>query len=397
MPEAPVVAAPSVAAPADPSGGGGIKAAAAKAMQGMDALVTPKAAPKAEPKVDVAPEPKTVVADPKPKVDPKAAKVDPWEKAPTNLKNEHYKLKRESEERTTALERKIKEIEAKPKEQPGDAKQVEEFQKQIKQLNQRLAEKDYREGLEFKTKFEGRWNAAYKRAVEEVKHLPTLKRDADGNAVRDRNATEQDFRQLMALPPGAQDDAINNLFGPLNFRVFDSIRELQRIESEADQAIAEHGQTAEQRAKDEKERLGKEETSYNTAVEQADKELREAYPQYFAPDDNDPEFSDKLKGGFDYVDNIERQIREGNLSMEDRAAYRSVLRAQAAGFHGQTLRVNRLTEEVKTLKTELSKYRKSDPGADDPKGGGGEPVVDGEVPQGIKGAAAAVMQKVGAS
>lgn len=336
---------------------------------------TPKAEPKAEPKAD---------AKVDPKVDPKAdPKEDLWSKAPPKLKGEHFKTVRQLQDKADSLEKKIKEIESKRVETPADAKLVEQYQKQIKDLEERIAASDYRQSQDFKTKFTDRINETYKDALSEITRLKVNVKDADGN-VTQRAATKDDFDQIFSLGGAAQDEAIAS-FGSSAYRVAAIVRELYGLSKQSEQALREHAANAEKTAKEKALEAQRSEGDYKNHYEASVAELEKGWPQYFAADENDPDATAALQQGYKFVDDA--LANAANLKPDERAAKNAVIRARAAGFARAIVENNRLKTEVESLKAELGKFRKSDPGAEGgDRGGGGTPTGEEDIPAGIDAA-----------
>lgn len=352
------------------------------AMKQFDEAVRPKP-------VEKSPEPKEKSPAPAPKSpEPKPAAKDEdiWEKAPGKLKGEYFKTKRQYDEKIEGYEKRIKEIEAKPKEAPGDAKVIQEYQKRISEMEERLSATDYRQSAEFKAKFVDRWTGEYQATVGEVKRLQLTLRDAEGNETH-RPATEDDFQKIMRLPPGDQDKAVQELFGPYANRVFARIFRLQEIERASEEAVAVTAKDREVKAKEQQMADQKTSETYDRSYQAAVAELEKQWPEYFAPNDKDPEGTAALQAGQSFVDKALEQIKTGKLSVEDRAAYSAVIRARAAGFQRAEFDRKRFKTENESLKTELQKYRKTDPGAlDEGKSGGPAPEAGDEIPAGIDAA-----------
>ncbi len=382
MPEA--LEAPPVQANAEPEFPKGID----EAMKAFIDVTTPKpketpaATPKTEPAKPDAPKP-----DAAPVIDPKtpAKPEDLWEKAPGKLKGEHFKTVRVLEDKIATAEKRIKEIESKRVEAPGDNKLVEQYQKQVKELEQRLAATDYRQSADFQKQFTNRINAAYKDSVSEIASLKISMRDADGN-ITQRPAVEEDFRQIFGLKGAAQDEAIA-AFGTSAYRVAAMARELMSLSRQADLALQEHATNAEKTAQEQALAKQTGDQTYKNHYDASVAELEKSWPQYFAPDEKDPEASDALKQGYKFVDDI--AANQDAFTPDQRAAYNAVVRARAAGFARAILDGNRKDAKIKSLEEELSKFRSSDPGAAGERSGAGATAGDEDVPKGIEAAAKA--------
>ncbi len=381
-----IVEAPPVT-PAEPEIPQGIEGA----MKAFEQSVTPKpkeTPPKADVKTDADPkatDPKAKV-EPKvelkadPKADPKKAS-DPWEKADPKLKGEHFKTVRTLQDKVDSYEKRIKEIESKKVETPADTKLVEQYQKQVKELEQKIAASDYRQSAEFKKQFVDRITSSYQDSIAEMPALKITVSDADGNAIQ-RAATKEDFDRLLNLRGPDQDEAIAK-FGSSAYRVASMVRELIGLSRQSDQALAEHAKNAEQSAKEKALSDERNKGEYQQHYDASRAELEKSWPQYFAADESDPERSEALKQGYEFVDSI--AAKQDSFTPDQKAAYNAVLRARAAGFSSVVLENNRLKSEVESLKGELGKFRKSDPGAAS-ETGAATPPADDDVPKGIEDA-----------
>lgn len=387
----PETAAPPTPAPAPapaptpaptPTPAGEAPAGIAAAMKDLEQAFAPKPAPKpdAKPAGDKPEGIKPAAEKPAP-VEPKPE--DMWEKAPGKLKGEHFKMRRQFEDQIADFKRKLEQADSAPKGKPSadDLKLIEKYKQDLKDLNQKLAARDFRESQEFKKQFTDRINADYRDAIEEVKSLRIYTGEELDGTKTSRSATKDDFDRLFSLPTGDQDAAIM-AFGPSAHRVAGILHSLTSIVRASERAVHEHAQNSEVTAQEKQAQSEQEaqqyEKFYNTSVD----ELKKHWPQYFAPDDQDPEGSTALEGGYKYIDQALEKVKTGGLSVEDRAAYNAVIRARAAGFTRAILDNNRLKAERDSLKEELKKFRKSDPGEAPDTGAADKPSGD-EIPSGI--------------
>lgn len=332
----------------------------------LDKAIQPKSVQeKSEPKTTDKPDAKPAKTPDASKTAPKTTPDDLWGKAPEKLRNEYYKLKRESDERISKYEQRIKEIESKPKETQADMKLVEEYQARIRELEERSAQADYRNSSEFQKNYVQRWQNEFKDAASEVSNLKVKEEDADGNE-RFRPATDSDFARLVRMAPGEQDEAAVNMFGHYAPRVMARILELKRIERAADNAIAEHSKNIEFKSKEAELNRQRSEKEYLKAFESSTQQLQEKYPQFFSPDESDSEVSDVLKQGYEFVDKVMQSAEA--MKTEERAAYSAVLRARAGAFPRVAMENARLKAKLESLESELSKFRKSDPGSAEGRG-----------------------------
>lgn len=375
MADAPIAPTPTqTPAPAPaPSGEiSGIKSMMDKFDAGVAKIESgkPDAAPE-PPKADVAPkvEQAPVVATPEP-AKPTAApepEVEPaWDKAPKNLRNAHFKFKRDSEEKVAAAQKRIAELESKPTQSPDDLKKIQaneariaELEKGIEEREKYLAQADYSKSDEFKKKFVEPGNKAYQNAVTAVKNLKIKVADKDGNEM-ERAATEADFNALRKLEPFEQDQKINELFGTSASRVLWHLNNLERLEGEANEAIA----TAKEKSAESQKAWHKQQEEINgefkTHSERAMDELVKNHSVYFAPDAANPEATAALENGFKYVDDAAKNA--ANLTPKERAETTALIRGLAAAAPRLMVEKKQLLAKLSGLETELAKYRKSSPG-----------------------------------
>ena len=319
---------------------------------------------KPDPKPDVAPEP--------PAPAPAAATPEPevtdaiWDKAPKNLKNAYFKLKRETQEKFTVTELKLKELESKPNPTGADLKRIKELEdrsakleKDLEEREQRLIQTDYQSSSEFKEKYEKRGLDAYNRAIADVKRLQ-IKTEVDGEE-KFRPATENDFNVLRNLPPYEQDKKINEMFGTSAWRVSDHMRTLEKMEHEANEAIAGARTKADEARRNFEKQNGERSAEFKSHSDRAIDELQKTHGQYFSPDPANPEASAALERGLKYVD--EAAANGTKMSPKDLAETTAMIRFLAGSAPRLMTEVNQLKAQLAAKDEELSKYRKSSPGS----------------------------------
>lgn len=360
----PAPGAPSTPSPAAPP---------APASGGMRDFIS-KMGAKPDPKPTAAPEPpKADVAPEAPKPDAAPAGDHPdvpdavWEKAPKNLKNAYYKTKRELESKLTANEARLKELESKPNPTGADIKRIKELEersakleKDLEDREQRLIQTDYRSSSEFQEKYEKKGLDAYNRAIGDVKRLQVKIVDGDGNESM-RPATENDFNALRALPPYEQDKKINEMFGTSAWRVSDHMRTLEKLEHEANEALASAKTKADENRRNFEKQNAERSTEFKTHSDRAIEELAKTHANYFAPDPTNPEATAALERGLKYVD--ESAMNGSKMSPKDLAETTAMIRFLAGSAPRLMTEVNQLRAQLATKDEELSKYRKSSPGS----------------------------------
>lgn len=394
MPEA-VIDAP-VSTPAADAGSQqtNVPAGIDAAMKAFEEVSTPR--PAAD-KPDAKPDAKPTDAPPADKAKPQAdadkapaadKKVtdkakDIWEQNP-QLKGEHFKTVREMQTKIDGYEKRIKEIESKKVETPADNKLVEQYQTRIKEMEKRLAATDFRQSEDFQKQFVSKWQNEYKAAVAEVSQLQITITDAEGNQ-KQRPATEADFQKIMRMPAGEQDQLISDLFGNKGTRVFSRIMRLQDIERSSEEAIREHSEQAETSAKEKQIASERATAEYQRHLEAASEHLTKGWPQYFAPDEKDPQSTEALETGMKFVDDALANAQ--HLPPDERAALNAVVRARAGAMPRLVYLLNKANARAEAAEAEVSKFRKGDPGADGTSAGGATAAIgDDDIPAGIDAA-----------
>lgn len=316
----------------------------------------------------------------KPKPDPKATEGDEdYEKIikpNTKAWRAYDAFKTKSTGRIAELENKIKEIESKPKEAPADAGKIAEYEAKIKALTEehgmtkkQLAEIDYRQSDDFKRDYVEKYAGVRKDAIAHVQQLTV----SDGET--SRPATESDFDTLAATPLASRRRLAQQMFGDNGADVLDYVKDLARIRSDSALAVQ---RESERRQKDAETKVSTSKASkeqYKSLVGETRKAMEVKYPNLSLETyKDDPELSDALKDGYKFVDELMAEDLE-KLPPEDKAFNQEAMRFRAGAALLLIKQLERERAEKESLKTELAKYRKSDPG--DPKGPTpGAPVKD---------------------
>lgn len=268
---------------------------------------------------------------------------------------------------------------------PELEKEIETNKSEIQRLKSQIAESAWEHSDEFKSKYVEPWQRTLQSALSMVDQMTTPDRTEEGGE-GSRKTTSADFQRVMAAPVGEQADMAQRIFGTNALRVLTQIDKLNDLKQQAEASVKTHH--AEQGAKQKQfEEWQRTETQkYSTLRDDARKELAEKYPQFFAPDEADPEASDALAKGYEFVDRAAEKAHE--LSVDERAAYAEVIRARAAWFPRGHRELAKAKEKIASLEQELTAFRGSDPGAEKEKGRAVEKKTD-DLGTGIEGLTAA--------
>ena len=277
-------------------------------------------------------------------------------------------FKKSAAAKEKALQDQVDAIKNKPVEGVADAGKIKALEDRIAELSegektwkQRAAEADFTRSEEYSNKFVMPYNRELRQAIEEVKNL-TVSFTDDGET-KTRQATEADFRKALSLPISEQDAFIHDSFGRSAHRVMARINEIGRIRAAAELAVSEHAEKSES-SRLEKETLSKREQDEYDSHFSASSESLKSHPvgsKYFAPSDADPEGSKILTEGYDKFDTLKTTL--GTMKPDERAAVSAVIRARFAAMPRVAAALTKATAEIESLKAELGKFKKSDPGS----------------------------------
>ena len=307
-----------------------------------------------------------------------------WEKAPPKFKNAFHKFKRTQTESVTSLSQKIKDLEAKPVQDPKTLetikaleKEREDLRKEVGSREDLLRQSDYQRSSEFKDKYMAPIENAYKSAVREVKNL-TVRFEKDGEE-QTRPATEQDFVDLINLGynPSLQDEKAEQMFGRSAHRIIGHINKLIELRGSADNAIANANKTFEENQKQMTEQQKNWKSEYTTKQQEVRDSLPKKFPDFFGQIEGNKEANDALASGYSIVDGVISGSE--NLTPAQRAEKVELIRSWAAFFPRAYALRQQDQAKIRSLETELKKYRGTDPGeaGNRPASGGAPAKVKG--------------------
>ena len=264
---------------------------------------------------------------------------------------------------------------------PEMEKEVEENKTEIARLKAQIAESAYEHSDEYKAKYVEPWQRTLQGTLAMVDQMSTPP-DED-NGIQSRKTTSADFQRVFSAPVGDQAEMAQKLFGTNALRILTQIDKLNDLKAQAEASVKAQREGLDGRRKQFEEFQKQETQKYSSLRDGARQELVNKYPQFFGPDESDPEASEALANGFAFVDKATQNAED--LSADERAAYAEVIRARAAWFPRGFRELNKAKEKIASLESELSKYRASDPGSDKDKAS--TPPKKDEFGSGIQGLA----------
>lgn len=384
MPEETV--APPAATPAPT----GIDSFMQEAMAGVETPEPPKAPepPKPDKPAEPAkPEPPKAEAKPPTKPDPAKPAAKP---APDKPRDDVAQLRKRKDE-LEAYEKRAKAdiaklqlenqtLSARKHITPEMEKEVEDNKKEIARLKAQISEAAYEHSDEYKAKYVEPWQRTLQNTLAMVDQMST---PVDEETGQSRKTTSADFQRVFSAPVSEQAEMAQKIFGTNALRILGAIDKLNDLKMQAGEAVKAQREGFDGKRKQYEEFQKQESQKYHGLRESARKELTEKYPQFFAPDETDPEATEALTNGFAFVDKASENAE--NLSADERAAYAEVIRARAAWFPRGFRQLTKAQDKIRSLEEELSKYRASDPGSEKDKGT--VPAKKSEFGSGIEGLA----------
>ena len=360
-------------APAQPSGGGSTPASAAPAAAATPA---PVAAPTTDPKAastpaaaaapvgdgedeflaearkiggepDAAPKP-DVTPTPQPGVKPKPDATLNWKSAPEKFRVGYEKVQADltaAQSELTSLRSKVAESGAKAPETAALVQERATLQKTIEDLRAEVRAYKQEAAPEFKAKYDEPFNRLAERAKTVVEKM-TLTNDAGETSP----ASWQNFQQLYHTDEANAEAAAVQLFGEHGaktaMRYYYDLHRLDESRATALNEERSHWQEK-QKAEQAQEAARREETQ--NLLTRISAEIAESVPEYHN-DPTDKDLTAARTKGLQLFDAEPKTIQQSLM----RAAH---IRQIVGSFFAQKFAMNRLTQELATVKAENEKLR----------------------------------------
>jgi hypothetical protein len=355
-----------------------------------------KSANKSNPQSIAPPEP-----DPKPKPAPEPAAPEPEEPQPeppaddtddlADLKTSKepdakgkkpspWKIAEEYKKKSAQLEKELAEARA----NSTAKKEYEALQKQFKEVSDRTAQMEeelryvnYQKSDEFKKQYKEPYEAAWKRAMDELGQLTV----DDAGTMRPINA--QDLLQLVNLPLQKAKEAAKALFGDLADDVMSHRKEIKSLFDVQLSALEEAKKVGAEREKQKAMEMEARHKEMNEFVSknwsQANEEVAqdERFGKFFSEDPKDQSGNERLRKGFALVDKVwgENPMDPRHSPEERQRIIRShaMLRNRAAAF-GRLVATNQnLEKQIAQLSEELESFKASEPARSGSQSGSEQP------------------------
>lgn len=333
----------------------------------MDQMLGNKPKPEDKPAAKPEPKPEAGQAKPKPGAKPEPAPDDADDpkvgdkelrKRYKETKAEMAKLRAERQSEVQSLQSKIATLENKRYWTEDDEKRHAGLESQLKQLQADLYGQNFRTSPEFKQNFVEKWHKLYETAVQRVKAMPVKQTDADGMET-ERQASQTDFERVRKAPLEEQWKVARGLFGDAAYLVLNEVNALRQIEQAGEEAAETARKSYDERRQAYENQMKSSFQNFSQSQEAADRQLIEKYPQWFAPDESDPEATKALQEGEQFVNAILQQSEQ--MKPEDRGANAAILRRWATSFPRLVHTINVLRGRLEERDKELAAYKKTDP------------------------------------
>lgn len=365
--------APAGAAdPAKPAAGAPAGQAAPPAGQQPPKAAQAKQTPAAKPAA------KPAGTDPNKEKDPVALR-----KRLQEVETELATFKGTAAQEKASLEAQKAELEKKRYWTPEDEQRNKAIQDRLQQVEASFFARDYAESPEFKDKFEKPWQARHQRALADVKIAKIHFKEDGEDKVRDAVAMDW-FRVLNAGSDYEATLIANDLFGAGAQAFLNHRMELNRLKEGGEAAISDKRTGFDTERKTAFESFQRSTQAFQQQRESFTQALVQKYPAFFGEDGASEEEKTALKTGMEFVQSSLAQ--QGTLTPEDHAKRAAVMALYAGAFPRLVVTNKSLVAQIETLKADLAKYQKTDPGNAGEGGGTG-----GGGPSGTPGGTAGLM------
>jgi len=253
----------------------------------------------------------------------------------------------------------------------------EAAEKRREELEKEIKYSSYERSDEYKDKYHKPFENAYQAGRAKVANLKVSERtdEATGTVTQaTRQATAEDFDRIMqVVNDGDAAELAEQLFGAkaavalfhrervmeLNESRYRALDEFQKTGLEREQV------TARQKALRSEQLV--------SSWQSLNKEIADKFPQWFQPDESDPEGNALLEKGYELA--TKAFSGDGSIPPEEMVKHHAQLRNRAAAFPREVYRNQKLTARVSELEKELAQFKDSEPKTSD---GDGKPSEEGD-------------------
>jgi len=285
-------------------------------------------------------------------------KTNPWK-----LIDEHKKARAQLEAEVADL----KKIVANPEVRKSELQKMAEFEKRNQELEETIKFVDYSKSKEFTEKYQKPYEAAWTRAMSELKELTVT----DLTTGDERAMGPADLLDLVNMPLLKAREKADELYGAAANEVMAYRKEIRALYEQQNQAldaarksgVEKHQQETAQRQA-QMEQIQKDTHQY---WEDQNKAIlaNETTGPYFKPVEGNEEINKRLDAGYKFVDEtMALNPLNPNLTPEQRQdaiKRHAALRHRAAAFGRMRLQYETATKELAAVRARLAEFEKSVP------------------------------------
>lgn len=290
--------------------------------------------------------------------------ADPKKRSPWRVAD-HWKA------RATDLERQLAEAKksAIPEAQAKDyTERVAKAEARAAELEKEIQFVNYEKSKDFQEKYHEPYAQAFRRAVAELSEVHVT--DAQGNT---RAATPEDILGLVSLPLGKAREVADAMFGAFADDAMAHRKEIKSLFDQRQTALEKARTEGVERAKQQQTQMAEMERKVGEAINEiwvranqeaiSDEEIK----QYFTPKQDDPEWSNRLKSGYEMADKAFKMPnpKDPRLTPEQREeiiTLHAAVRNRSAAFGAMRYRIEKLESALADKEKALKEYQSSEPG-----------------------------------
>lgn len=255
---------------------------------------------------------------------------------------------------------------------------VTKAEARAKELEDEIRFHAYEKSTEFKDQYQAPYEAAWKRATNELSEISIL----DPNTNQQRGVTSQDILELVNLPLGKAREVADAVFGKFSDDVMAHRKEIRGLFEKQNQALDEAKKNGGVRDQQRREQYQKQHAETQGFVSKTWKESNDEFladpvnGEYFKPKTiaegqqptpEESEWNDALARGFKLVDEAwGSNAMAPGLTTDQRKAIikkNAAVRNRAAAFGPLKRHAKRLEAKIARLEKDLSQYSESTPAA----------------------------------
>lgn len=301
--------------------------------------------------------------EPKAEDDKQQAKAEEEPKTIKALRAAHDALKKERETLRAEIET-LKKSKTTTTEKDSDRSALSDrltaAEKRRQELEEEIRYINYEKSEEYQKQYEKPMQKAFETAYSDVAELMIETENGP------RKATPDDFNQLMRMNLPQAIAQAREWFGDAATEVLAHRRKIWDLNSSRTEALERYRAEGAEREKSNQAKRAQEAEQAQRLWNESNEQAATKFPEFFGPDEADPEGNELLTKGFEMADLAFGD--SGSLSPEQRVRLHSMIRNKAAGFDRMVRRNRQLKEKLAAMEKELADFKTSEPG----KGDGGQ-------------------------